>query len=185
VHVKSIGELAAWLADRRNGSGIGVPTQGSVPELIAQRIYAAHKAEPVLVPYKGSAPMLQDLLAGQIAAGVGSVTDFLPYFEGGRLRVLAATREHLQLPGVPSFSKAGIQGIDVPDFLGLYAPVGLPDAIAARYAAALAQVSAMPEVAERFRHYGFSLAAAGSSDHALRLARMTQALAALVQVAAR
>lgn len=84
------------------------------------------------VPYRGSAPMLQDLLAGQIDAGTDQITTSQPLIESGALAAIAVFGEPLDaLPNVPSISTLGKEPFDVTTYLGAAAPVGTPQAVLA------------------------------------------------------
>jgi tripartite-type tricarboxylate transporter receptor subunit TctC len=89
------------------------------------------------VPYKGSAPMLQDLLGGQIDIGADQISTSKPYIDSGGLVPLAVFGSPLALlPGVPSVSSLGAEPFDVSTVLGIAAPVGTPDAQVASLQAA-------------------------------------------------
>lgn len=186
VHPKTgagnLQELGAWLGAHRGEAGIGVPAPASAPEFVAGKISRVLKADTVPLAYRGAAPMVGDLLGGQIAAGVSGISDFLQYQQSGKLRILAVSRATPLLPGVPSFAQAGVAGLDnTTDFLGLYAPAALPDAIVARYNIALNRVLAQPEVVARLRGYVMTVAPGTPAEQAQRLAQVSKALAVLVQ----
>ncbi len=185
VHPKtgaaSLAELGAWFAARRGDASIGVPAPASAPEFIAGEVARHLKADIVPVAYRGATPMVTDLLAGQISAGVSGISDFLQHQKAGKLRILAASRSTPLLPGVPSFAQAGLPSLDATsDFLGLYAPAGLNDTAVARYNAALNQVLAQPEVVAKLQASAMTPAAGTPGEQAQRLAHVSKALAALV-----
>jgi tripartite-type tricarboxylate transporter receptor subunit TctC len=84
----------------------------------------------VPAPYRGSAPMIGDMLGNPIAAGVGSMPDFIENHRTGRLRVLAVLGRARQeaLPEVPSFGEMGLTGFDDLPYCGFWAPAGTPAA---------------------------------------------------------
>lgn len=174
--------LGAWLGAHRGEAGIGVPAPASAPEFVAAKVSRVLKADTVPVAYRGAAPMVGDLLGGQIAAGVSGISDFLQYQQAGKLRILAVSRATPLLPGVPSFSQAGVAGLDnTTDFLGLYAPAALPDTMVARYNTALNRVLAQPDVVAKLQGYVMTVAPSTPAEQAQHLAQVSKALAALVQ----
>ncbi len=88
----------------------------------------------VHVPYKGAAPAVADLLAGQAHMMLNSVSVFPPHINAGKLRALAVGAAHRLplLPNVPTMSEAGVQGFDASSWYGFFAPAGTPKDIVAR-----------------------------------------------------
>lgn len=174
-------ELGTWFGAHRSEASIGVPAPASAPEFIAGEMARHLKADIVPVAYRGATPMVADLLAGQIAAGVSGISDFLQYQKAGKLRILAVSRATPLLPGVPSFVQAGLGSLDATsDFLGLYAPAGLTDVTVARYNAALNQVMAMPEVVAKLQGNAMVPAPGTPAEQAQRLSQVSRVLSALV-----
>ena len=83
------------------------------------------------VPYKGGPPLVQDLLAGQIAAALNVVSNVLPHVEAGRLRALATTapKRSAILPDVPTAREAGYPAMEGVEWFGLFVPIGTPNEI--------------------------------------------------------
>src|SRR4029077_2546092 len=83
------------------------------------------------VPYKGGPPIVQDLLAGQIAAGVVVVSNVLPHVQAGRVRALAtnAPPRASKLPDVPTAREAGYPALEGVEWFGLFVPAGTPPEI--------------------------------------------------------
>jgi len=83
------------------------------------------------VPYKGSGPAIQDVIAGQVPMSFETVTVALPHIQAGKVRALAVTsaRRSPVLPDVPTLQEAGVAGFDVASWQGLFAPAGTPPAI--------------------------------------------------------
>lgn len=178
---RTLAELREWFVRHTAEASIGVPAPASAPEFVAQQISRSFRVDTVPVAYRGAAPMVQDLLGGQLAAGLSGISDFLPYHESGRLRIVAVTRTTALLPRVPSLAEAGLPGLEATDFLALYAPAATPDAAVERWNAALQRVLAMPEVAERLRGHAMTVAPATPAAHAQRLAQASRMLAGLLR----
>ncbi len=112
---KTMDEYVAWVRGNGGGKGtVGVPAPASTPEFLVKVLGGRYQLDLVPVPYRGSAPMMGDMLGNQIAAGVGSVPDFIENHRAGRLRVLAVLGRARQpaLPEVPSFGEMGLAGFD-------------------------------------------------------------------------
>jgi len=82
----------------------------------------------VAAPYRGSAPMLADVMAGQIPAGVGSVQDFIETHRAGKLRVVATLggKRQAALPDVPTFGELGLPQVQAAALVGMVAPAKTP-----------------------------------------------------------
>lgn len=178
---RTLAELGQWFTAHPAQANIGVPASASAPEFLGAQVSKAFHADAVPIAYKGAAPLVQDLLGGQVAAAVSGVSDFLPYHQSGRLRMVAATRATPLLPGVPSFADAGFPGLELTDFLGLYAPAALADATVARYNAALNRVLTQPEVVERLQAQVMTAVPGTPAEQAERLRQASRLMAALVQ----
>ena len=103
------------------------------------------------VPYQGSAPAMQDLLAGNIEGVFDPITTNVAALKGGSLRALAVStpRRLPALPNIPTFAEAGFPSLTGSQWLGLSAPKGLPAPIAQRLASLIPDVLARPDVAAR------------------------------------
>jgi hypothetical protein len=107
---KSSTSTSTWVRTQGGGKGsVGVPAPASVPEFLVKVIGEKYKLDLVPAPYRGSAPMMADMLGNQIAAGVGSVPDFIENHKAGKIRVVAVLGGARQaaLPDVPTFSRTG------------------------------------------------------------------------------
>jgi len=176
-----LASFGRWLTQHRGDAAIGVPAAASAPEFMASRVARHFLVESVPVPYKGSAPMLPDLLGGTLHGGITGVSDFLQYHRSGRLRILASTRRTPLLPEVPSFEEVGLPGMELSELLGLYAAAGTSDAVVARYNTALIRVLSQPEVIEKFKGVDMTTVPGSPADQAERLARIDRMLSQLVK----
>jgi tripartite-type tricarboxylate transporter receptor subunit TctC len=106
------------------------------------------------VPYKGSPPAFTDLLAGRIDLFFDSIAAGLPYVQSGQARgiaVLSSKRSPLA-PDVPTMSEAGVPGLDVDSWLGIFAPAKTPPEVIARLRAEIG--ASLPDLRERFEKSG-------------------------------
>ena len=148
--VKTLAEYVAWLMANPGQASVGVPAPGSVQPFSLATLSRAAGVPVTAVPYRGSAPLVQDLAAGQIPAGISALGDFLELNAAGKLRVIATidTQRAPQLPDVPTFTEQGMK-LDFNFWLGLFAPAGTPQPMVQRLNAAVAKALAQPDVRER------------------------------------
>jgi tripartite-type tricarboxylate transporter receptor subunit TctC len=109
------------------------------------------------VPYKGSAPLMTDLIGGQIPVSFDTVVAAAPQLRNGKIKVLAvatAKRSSL-LPDVPTMAEAGYPAVDMNAWLAIVAPKGLPADVKARLEKALATLMASPDTQDKMRAAGF------------------------------
>ena len=120
------------------------------------------------VPYKGSAPAIQDLIGGQTQLLIDAGPVLLPQIRGGKLRALAVTgpqRDPL-LPDVPTVRELGLGAMESVGFQGLVGPAGMPREVTERLAQELARVLAQPDIQAKFVAAGAQVHSLGSADFA-------------------
>jgi tripartite-type tricarboxylate transporter receptor subunit TctC len=156
---RSFNDYVAWVKAQGGKSAVGIPAPASVPQFLVQVIGATWKLDLAAAPYRGSAPMMGDMIGNQIPAGVGSVPDFIENHKAGRLRVVAVLGGQRQsaLPEVPTFSELGLRGFEDVPYYGLFAPAGTPRATVEATAASVARVIALPEVRGRLTAMGLTV----------------------------
>lgn len=168
---KSLQEYIEWVRTQQGGKGtIGVPAPASTPEFLVGVLAQTYKLDLVAVPYRGSAPMMGDMMGNQIAAGIGSVPDFIENHKNGRIRMVAVLGGQRQaiLPDVPTFAELGIKGLEDLPYYGFFAPAGTPKAAIDEFSKALAKVLAVPEVRERLTALGLTVEFMNSQQLAQR-----------------
>jgi len=129
---------------------------GSSTSLTAEMFKSAAGIDIRHVPYKGIAPAMLDLLAGQVDLIFSGTTAAIPHLKTGRLKAIALTtaKRSPQLPNVPTLAESGIPDYDVTGWWGFMVPAGTPAAIVQRLHTDINKVTAMPEVRERFAAQG-------------------------------
>jgi tripartite-type tricarboxylate transporter receptor subunit TctC len=135
------------------------------------------------VPYKGLAPAVNDLLAGQIDFMFDSATT-VPHIKAGKLKALAVVGPNrlAALPDVRVLSTYGIKGVEVASgWHGLFAPAGTPPEIVAKLNAESVKVLAMPKVKERISALGAEPASSSSAELSKRLASDIERLGPIVK----
>lgn len=168
---KSMAEYVAWVQKQGGGQDtVGVPAPASVPEFLVKVIGQKYKLDLQAAPYRGSAPMMADMLGNQIHAGVGSVPDFIENQKAGKIRMVAVLGGARQpaLPDVPTFAELGLAGFEDLPYYGIFAPKGTPQAAIDKLGSAVAKVVALPEVRERLTAMGLSVGYMSSAQLASR-----------------
>lgn len=147
--------LAEYLAWVRRESGraaaFAVPAAGSAAHFAGARLARLAGVPLEHVPYRGSAPAMQDLLAGAVPAAFNVAGEFAAHRAAGRVKVLATTgaRRSPFYTDVPTFAESGFPDLVVGEWFGLFAPAATPAATVAALNAAVASALARPEVLSR------------------------------------
>lgn len=181
---KGVADYIAWVKAQAGGKGtVGVPAPASTPEFLVKVIGQKYGLDLQAVPYRGSAPMMGDMLGNQIAAGMGSVPDFIENHKAGKIRVVAVLGGARQatLPDVPTFAELGLTGFEDMPYYGIFAPAGTPKAALDKFSDALAKVVAMPDVKERLTGMGLTVGFMPQQQLATREQAYTQVWARLIK----
>jgi tripartite-type tricarboxylate transporter receptor subunit TctC len=122
--------------------------------------------EAVQVPYRGNAPLVIDLVAGQVKAGFVSTAGVIQHVRDGKLKGLAisATRRSSLAPNVPTMAEAGYPDFKLATYFVLLAPAGVPDAVAGLIEREVRAVLKSPDLAEKFRPQDIEVMASGPDE---------------------
>ncbi|QTN24372.1 tripartite tricarboxylate transporter substrate binding protein [Rhizobacter sp. AJA081-3] len=153
---KSAKDVIAAAKAKPGALVFGSPGQGTSQHLSGETLKIMAGIDIAHVPYKGSGPATQDLVAGQIPMTVDTALVALPHIQSGKIRALAVTsgKRTAVLPDVPTLAEAAVPGFDVSSWQALYAPAGTPAAIVARLNTELAQIAAQPEIKAKLASLG-------------------------------
>jgi tripartite-type tricarboxylate transporter receptor subunit TctC len=129
---------------------------GSAQHLALEMFKLQAGVSAIHVPYKGSDPMLSDLMAGQIQYSFDTMTAATPHVKSGKVLAIAQTREKRAKghPNVPTMSESGFPGYEATTWYGISGPARMPAAMAKRMNEDMNKVLLMPDVMERFETYG-------------------------------
>jgi len=129
--VTTLAAFIEWCRANPKTATYGTPGVGSRPHFLGAILAQAAKFDFVHVPYKGAAPSMQDLLAGQIPAALNVISTALPHIEAGRVRALATTAPSRSplLPGVPTAREVGYPQLEALEWFGVFAPVATPEPV--------------------------------------------------------
>jgi len=156
---------------------------GTAQHLIGTLFQLETGTELLHVPYKGSAPLTTDLLAGQVTMSFDSIPPQIQHIRAGKLRALAVatpTRSSL-LPDVPTLQEAGLKGFDIETWYGILAPAGTPPAIVARLNAEMLKVIRSPEFVQRMKEAGCEPLGSTPAEMAVRISSETVKFAKIVR----
>ncbi|QMV74920.1 Twin-arginine translocation pathway signal [Comamonas piscis] len=157
--VRTFEAYLQWLKKQGGKSAVGIPAPASTPEFLVRVLNQRFKTDLVSVPYRGSAPMLADMMGNQIPAGIGSVQDFIESHKAGKVRVLAVLggKRQQALPDVPTFSELGLPGLEDMPYYGVYAAAGTPPDMVQAVSEAVAKAVAAPDVQQQLVGMGLSV----------------------------
>jgi len=153
---KTVKDIVAAAKARPGDLTFASAGQGTSQHLSGEMFRLLTGAQLTHVPYKGSAPAIQDVMGGQVPMSFETVTVALPQIKAGKVKALAVTsaRRSAQLPDVPTLAESGVPGFDVSSWQALYLPAGTPAAIVNRLNAEVQKVVAQPEVKARMEALG-------------------------------
>jgi tripartite-type tricarboxylate transporter receptor subunit TctC len=155
---KSVSDLVAAAKARPGVIAFASAGNGSSQHMSGETFKLLAGAELMHVPYRGSAPAIQDLIAGQVPVSFETVTVALPHIQGGKVRALAVTsaKRSAMLPDTPTLQEAGIAGFDVSSWQGIYAPAGTPPAVVERLNTEVQKIINEPDMAARMAGLGLA-----------------------------
>ena len=171
VPVREVNHLLAWLRANPEQANFGVPATGSLPHYFALMLADAAKVKPQVIGYRGSAPLLNDLLGGQVPVAVDTLDTLLPQHAGGKLRILAiggATRAP-ELPNVPTLKEAGLDVV-ADGWNVFFAPASMPAARVRQLGSAIEAIMKTKEMQQKFRDANMDPVAAGPEATAKMIA---------------
>ena len=170
---RTVQEFVAWLRANPGKASFGSAGSGSSTHMVAELFRAAAKVEVTHVPYRGSAPALNDTVAGNVQFMLDQLPSAIGQIQGGRVRALATTgpKRTSQLPDVPTMAESGLPDAEATSWGAVMAPHGTPAPVIARLNAVLREALADPAIQARLVAAG---ADAVSSTPAELSQKMTQ-----------
>lgn len=148
VPAKTVPELVALAQKSPGRLNYASAGNGGSSHLVPEMFKQATGTFIVHIPYRGSAPAMTDLIAGQVQMMAESIPLAAQYVKQGKLRALAITgrERNAALPDVPTFAEIGVKGMEVVGFYGILAPAGTPKDVVAKLGDAFRQVLTNPEL---------------------------------------
>jgi tripartite-type tricarboxylate transporter receptor subunit TctC len=156
---KSAADVVAMAKTKPAGLTFASQGIGAGGHLLGEMLKAQTKANLTHVPYKGSAPALQDMLAGRVDLFFDAIVTSLPYVREGRLKVLAIankTRSPL-LPDVPTMAEAGFPGVEMDQWFGMFVPTGTPQPVVRKLNEEFVKAVRSPDIAKSLTERGLDV----------------------------
>lgn len=153
---RTVAELVAQCKANPGKVSFGSAGQGSAQHLAMESFKLAAGVDALHVPYKGSGPLLVDLIGGQIQYSFDTMTAATPHVKSGKVRAIAQTRQKRAKghPTVPTMAESGYPGFEATTWYGLVGPGKLPAAMTQRMNEDINKVLAMADVQEKLEQYG-------------------------------
>ena len=149
--VRELNHLLAWMRANPQQANVGVPATGSLPHFFGLMVGEKAKVQTQVIGYRGSAPLLNDLIGGQVPIAVDTEDVVIPQHEGGKLRILAISgaKRSPFAPSVPTFKEAGLD-LAASGWNTFFAPVTMPREKVERLATAIREVMQDPDTVRKF-----------------------------------
>ena len=173
--VNSVQELIAYAKANPGALNFASSGNGTSIHLSAELFKTMAGVQMTHVPYKGSAPALQDLVGGQVQLMFDNLPSSLALIKGGKLKALAVTSatRAAALPDVPTLAESGLPGFEASSWFGLLAPAGTPAPVIAKLNGEIAKWLATPEAKEKLLAQGATAAGGTPEDFAQFIAAET------------
>ena len=154
---KTIAEALPAIRNKPEDYRFGLSALGSPNHLAVLEFNKLAKLNLQIIPYRGSAPALTDLISGQVQLMIDPIITALPLVQGGQLRALAVAnaKRSSVLPDVPTAAESGLLGLEFSSWYGIWGPKNLPPEIVTRVNALLAEAMKEPAVIEKLKGLGF------------------------------
>jgi len=151
VPVKELGHLVAWMRANPDKANFGVPATGSLPHFFGLMMGEKAKVRTEVVGYRGSAPLISDVIGGQIPMSFDTFDVVLPQHEAGKLRILAisSAKRSPFAPDIPTFKEAGLDLVAT-GWNAFFAPSTMPREKVARLSGAIREVMQDPDTQRKF-----------------------------------
>ena len=164
--VKNLKDFLAWAKSNLETANYGSPGAGTPPHFLGALLAKEGGVDLRHVPYRGSAPGIQDLLGGQVAAMTSPIGDYLPYLKEGKLRLLATSGETRSrfAPDVPTYAEQGFKSLVMSEYYEVFLPGKASPEVVRRAADAVKAAVASPDVIEAFAKLGLEAMASTPAE---------------------
>ncbi len=154
--VKSVEDLVVLAKAKPGQLNLGSAGIGTTAHFSAELLKSLARINMTHVPYKGNAPAMTDLIAGQVQLMFDFMPSCIAQIKAGKVRALAVTpsKRSSALPEVPTVAESGVPGYEVHSYFGVLVPARTPNAIIGKLNAELNRISTLPDVRERYAREG-------------------------------
>jgi tripartite-type tricarboxylate transporter receptor subunit TctC len=186
LNVKSVTDFISQMKARPEGANFGSAGMGSTGHLGGTLFTASTGLKAQHVPYRGSSPMLQDLIAGNIQFAIDTVPGLMSFVTSGTLKALAVTSQLRSpaLPDVPNNAEAAIPDVEMSSWLALLAPAGTPRAVIDHLNAAVNAAVGEPQLRQKIMDLGVVPEGGSPEDLAAFLNSESQKWKRVIEIAA-
>lgn len=182
--VKTLRDFGLWLQAHPGMASYGSPGGGTTPHFVGVMLAKALGVNTYQhVPYRGGAPAIQDVIAGQIASSINVVSEVVPFARSRKARVLAVSSPQRlpQLPDVPTFEQAGFENLTSKEWFGLFAPANTSAERVASISQAARRAFSLPTVQKALEDMAFNGEGSTPAEFGARLKRDLAYWAPVVQ----
>jgi tripartite-type tricarboxylate transporter receptor subunit TctC len=181
--VHSVQELIAYAKAHPGKLSFGSGSNGSAGHLAGELFKVDAGVDMVHVPYRGAAPAMQALLAGDTQLMFDNLASAMPQVKAGKLRALAVTtaKRSPLVPDLPTMAEAGLKDFDISTWFGLLAPAGTPQPIVAKWNAEVTRILDAPDMRERLALQGAEAAPTTPDEFARYIAAELKKYAPIVK----
>ena len=185
VPAKTMKELVAIAKTKADFLSYGSSGMGSMSSLAAELINSTMGTKIVHVPYKGTAPSVTDMIAGQIDMMVADLSAVAPHAKNGRLRMIATagSRRTRAAPDLPTVAESGYPGYAVDAWFGIVAPAKTPPEIVAKLSNAIVNLMKAPDVRSRFDQLGYDPIGSSAAEFSATIRADIDKFAKLIKAA--
>jgi tripartite-type tricarboxylate transporter receptor subunit TctC len=164
--VRTVQEFLAYARANPGRIAYGSAGVGSAGHLAVELLQSLTGIRLTHVPYKGNAPVLTDLIGGQIQVSLLTMPSVMPYVKGGKVRAIATSgsRRSPALPEVPTIAEGGVPGYEYTPWYGMFGPGTLPKELIARLNAAVSKALAEAGLGEKLAQQGLEVRAMASDQ---------------------
>ncbi|EFV84207.1 tripartite tricarboxylate transporter substrate binding protein [Achromobacter xylosoxidans] len=180
---KSVQELIALLKRKPGEYNFASSGSGSTQHIAAELFKDATGVQMTHIPYRGSGPAMVDLMGGQVQIAFETASSVIPHIKSGKVRALAvlSARRNPQLPDVPTMAEAGVSGVEMSAWYGIYMPGNTPAAVQQRVHDSVNAVLAMPETQTRLQAIGADISPMSQAQFAQFHQAENQRYAAIIK----
>jgi tripartite-type tricarboxylate transporter receptor subunit TctC len=180
---QSVQELIALLKRKPGEYNFASSGSGSTQHIAAELFKDATGVQMTHIPYRGSGPAMVDLMGGQVQIAFETASSVIPHIKSGKVRALAvlSARRNPQLPDVPTMAEAGVSGVEMSAWYGIYMPGNTPAAVQQRVHDSVNAVLAMPETRTRLLAIGADISPMSQAQFAQFHQAENQRYAAIIK----
>ena len=181
--VRSVKELVALAKSKPGQLSYASTGIGATAHLVGEMLKTAAGIDLVHIPYKGFAPALTDVIAGQVQVTYGTYSTLAPHMQAGRIRALAVTsaKRSQVAPELPTIAEAGYPNFNATAWWGVAAPARVPAEIVQKLQTDLLAIVRQPEMRERLTREGVDVAGLGPAQFAVFIREEIQRWGAAVK----